>query len=913
VSGAGGKGDDDDASASSSAPDFLKDLAASPERTLPSPEAGARDEPTKLGHFTVLDRLGEGGMGVVYRARDEKLGRIVALKLLPPGFEADDARRQRFLREARVAAAVTHPNLTTVYEVGESGGRVFIAMEMVEGKALRAVLDGHPLPAGTVLDLALQITAGIGRAHAAGIVHRDLKPENIMVSEDGHVKVLDFGLAKRPAGDEMLLTGTGEGMLLGTPAYMPPEQARGQSVTAATDVFALGVLFYEMLTGQRPFTGKNLPQLIRSIEQDTPAAPSSLNPLVPAAFDAIVDRCLRKAPAQRYADAQVLLEELRKVEAAASRVSMASTVQQPITDSLVTPAPSTAPRRPRPWRRGVVLGVSLAALGAAVVVAIFGARRFPPPSLPAASPSAPPSVPTTLADLPLPTSAVHEAVTEYAAGIQLLRDDSWRNAVNHFKRAIELDPTMGLAHLRAAEAGSSTMDHEFVRLEMTKAGALRSQFSERDRALLDALEPLLERAEPDESECLRRLEVAGGRYPMDEEFIMLLSQQQMSDPARAAATARRGLELDPRNAQDLETLGRSLALGGDVEGGRRALELCGTISPESSDCVNWLATLDGQLGRCDDVERESRRVADVDLLVGNVVMANALAALDRPEAVVRDVLARGRGAKPDPAFAAWYDAAFAIAHGRFDLARAALGAAKRAVAGMDELRSDLAANEDLAAQLADLLLETGEDSGAGAVAQESLDRRETMTRVSSVAGASESWWFLAVAGHHRDPRSAVWRDEALQEGTPGAIVWASSWARPARTPAEAGEAFEALAKDPRLSLPRGTESLWRSGGDTDGCTGHAELLAGRPADALPFLRRAANNCFVLAEPFVHVHARLDLGRALEQTGDTPGACTEYGRVVTQWGNAKPRSVSAEAARDAVKRLHCGAPKSPLTR
>ncbi|HEY6463177.1 MAG TPA: serine/threonine-protein kinase, partial [Polyangiaceae bacterium] len=253
MSGAGGKGEDDDASASSSAPDFLKEMAAAPERTLPSPKAGGRDEPTRLGHFTVLGRLGEGGMGVVYRARDEKLGRIVALKLLPPGFEADDARRQRFMREARVAAAVTHPNLTTVHEVGESEGRVFIAMEMVEGKALRAVLQGQPLSAGKVLDLALQIAAGVARAHAAGIVHRDLKPENIMVSEDGHVKVLDFGLAKRPAGDELLVTGTGEGMLLGTPAYMPPEQARGQPVTAATDVFALGVLFYEMLTGQRPF------------------------------------------------------------------------------------------------------------------------------------------------------------------------------------------------------------------------------------------------------------------------------------------------------------------------------------------------------------------------------------------------------------------------------------------------------------------------------------------------------------------------------------------------------------------------------------------------------------------------------------------------------------------------------------
>jgi hypothetical protein len=299
---------------SDSVDDFLRNVAAAPFRTMPSATTGGEPDPHRLAHFHVVERIGEGGMGIVYRATDEKLGRVVALKVLPQAFESDPVRRGRFLREARSAAAVTHQNVATVYEVGESAGRVYIAMELVEGRTLRAILGDGPMPVRRALDVASQIAAGVSKAHAAGIVHRDLKPDNVIVGAGDLLKVLDFGLAKRPQAKGELVTQSGDDMVLGTPAYMPPEQARGEEIGPPADVFSLGVILYEMLAARRPFAGKTTAQILAAVERDTPATPSSINPQVPAVLDRIVTRCLAKKPADRYADAAALVEALSAVQ-----------------------------------------------------------------------------------------------------------------------------------------------------------------------------------------------------------------------------------------------------------------------------------------------------------------------------------------------------------------------------------------------------------------------------------------------------------------------------------------------------------------------------------------------------------------------------------------------------------------------
>lgn len=276
----------------------------------------------QIGPFRLVRKIGEGGMGVVFEAEDLRLRRRVALKVLPPSLVGDSARRRRLLREARSGSAAKHPSIAAVFEVGEAGGAVYLAMELVRGETLRALLEkrGGFLPVDEALRIGVSALRGLAKAHEAGVVHRDLKPENIMISEDGAIKILDFGLAKMrapEAREELEIaptitdTVTVEGrVILGTPSYMAPEQAKGRAVDARADIFALGVMLYELLTGERPFRGETAMEIIISIDRDEPPAASSVHTRVPAAVDAILARCLAKRADDRYSSAEELATAL---------------------------------------------------------------------------------------------------------------------------------------------------------------------------------------------------------------------------------------------------------------------------------------------------------------------------------------------------------------------------------------------------------------------------------------------------------------------------------------------------------------------------------------------------------------------------------------------------------------------------
>jgi serine/threonine protein kinase len=271
----------------------------------------------RVGAYRIVEVLGVGGMGVVYRAQDEGGAREVALKLLPRVLEVDIERRRRFLREARAASAVVHPNLAVVHEVGETGGRAFIAMELVRGRSLERLLEDGRLPVAEALRVARGIAEGLAEAHARGIVHRDLKPDNVMIDDAGTVKVLDFGIARlaAPDGTDALSTLSGEGAMLGTPGYMSPEQSYGQRVDARADVFAIGALLHEMLTGAKAFPGETPFEVLLATNRDEPAPPSKREPSVGRALDQLVARCLAKEPARRFADAAALRDAIAAVEA----------------------------------------------------------------------------------------------------------------------------------------------------------------------------------------------------------------------------------------------------------------------------------------------------------------------------------------------------------------------------------------------------------------------------------------------------------------------------------------------------------------------------------------------------------------------------------------------------------------------
>jgi serine/threonine protein kinase len=263
-----------------------------------------------LRQYTITARLGQGGMGEVWLARDGTLDRDVALKILPAGDPGDPTRKQRFFREARAASALNHPNIITIYEINSDHGIDFIAMEYVEGRTLGAVLHQGRTAIDLTQRIAMQIAEAVGRAHRAGIVHRDLKPGNIMITNDGLVKVLDFGLAKvahqadsaaaTDAATQAALTRAGT--TVGTLGYMSPEQAIGDPVDARSDVFSFGVILYEMLAGQLPFGGTTLSEVLRELHFSDPPPIEALRPDVPAAMRNIATKALAKKPAARFAN-----------------------------------------------------------------------------------------------------------------------------------------------------------------------------------------------------------------------------------------------------------------------------------------------------------------------------------------------------------------------------------------------------------------------------------------------------------------------------------------------------------------------------------------------------------------------------------------------------------------------------------
>ncbi len=286
-----------------------------------------------LGHYHVVDKLGEGGMGEVFRATDTKLGRAVALKVLPAEMARDPERLARFQREARAVAALNHPHIVTIYSVEEAepstgsvqGGIHFLTMELVEGQSLAQLIPEGGFPVDRILSTGAALADALAAAHEKGIVHRDLKPANVMLTSDGRPKVLDFGLAKEMRGTgaaDATLTAAGRtevGVVMGTPAYMSPEQIAGREVDHRTDIFSLGILLYQMATGQRPFEGATSMELASAILRDTPRPLGEVRADVPADLARLIRRCLEKDPQRRVQTMRDVDNELREIARSATQ------------------------------------------------------------------------------------------------------------------------------------------------------------------------------------------------------------------------------------------------------------------------------------------------------------------------------------------------------------------------------------------------------------------------------------------------------------------------------------------------------------------------------------------------------------------------------------------------------------------
>ncbi len=263
----------------------------------------------RYGRYEIKEERGRGSMGVVYKAYDPQIGRFVALKVLRQDRVTSKAFVDRFLREARAIGKLSHPNIVNIYDIGEDKGTVYITMEFIEGVPLSQLMKEGMLSLEQVLEIGAQTAEALSYAHRRGIVHRDVKPSNVILQPDGRVKITDFGIAH--IEDPEIPQQTQAGEILGTPAYMSPEQVNGRAVDGRSDLFSLGVVLYEALTGQKPFKGQNIASLFREIVEKTPSPPSSINPEVPDGVSKVVMRCLAKDPAERPSDGEELARELR--------------------------------------------------------------------------------------------------------------------------------------------------------------------------------------------------------------------------------------------------------------------------------------------------------------------------------------------------------------------------------------------------------------------------------------------------------------------------------------------------------------------------------------------------------------------------------------------------------------------------
>jgi hypothetical protein len=496
-----------------------------------------------LGSYRLVERIGAGGMGEVWKAEDTRLGRHVAIKILPPAVAADQEAIARMRREARTAASINHPNVATIHSFEETGEQLFIVMELVAGDPLTTLIARGPLAEAEVCRIGRGIADALAEAHEKGVVHRDIKPDNVIVSGI-RVKVLDFGIAKQLGVQQVNANDpttplTQQGMIIGTVTYMSPEQALGRPLDHRTDLFSLGVVLYQAATGSLPFRGESVTETITQIVRDEPPPPRTVNPNVSPGMASIISRCLRKHPNDRWAGAAQLataLEQqmLNAPTAPQTRANSGPAYAQTIrTGSQLQTVQRTAPRG-RGWvwagvAAGVVVALVALAIGYALMVrnertatitATTATVASQPPStatmevvavpVPAPSPgpslrSGPPS-PTvagegarsdgdTRGELPLPPAAgegtrsgaegAPSPDSLYAEGLALLRRRRELEAIQRFLKATELDPTFARAHMRLGILALFAHDAEDARARLAKAREHRDRLTPRESRILD--------------------------------------------------------------------------------------------------------------------------------------------------------------------------------------------------------------------------------------------------------------------------------------------------------------------------------------------------------------------------------------------------------------------------------------------
>jgi eukaryotic-like serine/threonine-protein kinase len=568
-------------------------------------------------HF--LEKIGEGGMGLVYKARDETLGRLVAIKVLPDS-RLEPSARSRFFREARAASALNHPNIITIHEIASSDGTEMIVMEYVDGHTLGELLRDGPLPLSDVFKYALQIADAVSKAHAAGVIHRDLKPGNIMITRDALVKVLDFGLAKMQASSSSPLDTaptlelTGERVVLGTAAYMSPEQAAGEPLDTRTDIFSFGVILYEMIGGRRPFEGKTTLEVLRRLLAAEPVSLDALLALAPPDLLAIVRSALAKDREQRFSSMDQVRDALRAVQSgkggpALSAISASDALTMAVsaseTASLADSAPAPLNTAQPPRRTPLRWAVAIAA-GSAVLIGLLAAL----PSLrgaPAGEEAA-------------TTSASSTSYQHYAAGQALMKRHDRRadvdRAIEEFTKSIDKDAgyAPGYAGLGDAYHRKNLLnaDPQWRRLALdsaTRAVELNPDLAVAQIAMGRAL--LTDGRLDDAERSLKRALELDATQP-HAHLSLAAVRVARKDPTTAEWHYREALRLAPDDWQPLAELGQFLYRGARYQEAADAWERCAGLVPDNVTIHRQLGAAYHMLERPDDAARALQQALAIE-------------------------------------------------------------------------------------------------------------------------------------------------------------------------------------------------------------------------------------------------------------------------------------------------------------
>ncbi len=818
--------------------------------------------------YRLEEQLGAGGMGTVYRAFDERLKRPVALKLLPPERVGDAAAVTRMIREAQATAVLEHDHIVPVYDVGPAQeGGAYLVMQLVEGRTLRERIRQGPLPEAEVVRIVREVGSALAHAHREGIVHRDIKPDNVMLrTSDGRAMVLDFGLARFVEPDEELEHLTADGSFVGTPAYLAPEQARGQEVDGRADQFALGVMAWELCTGRLPWSGDTMPAILASVIADDPEPLAEVASVSPATA-AAVTRALSKDAAERFDSMEGLLDSLPSSSSDLGTMpTMAAGTSVPEGD------PPESPKKPSRLPLVAALGALAIAGGG---VASWGGNEQAAAPVDAAVDA---DGPLHIGNLPPPQGCNDEAEGAFAEGRRAGRRGDIDSARGAFLRATRADEGCASAHLYLAIA---SVDYDYAGLlgdAFIVAQRHADQLSPRERGLLNAYGAIYLDDPPRRDLLGQRLEALANERPNDAEILVLAGFNATgAAPEVRKGWAERAIDIDPEFAPAHAVLAQILREQGDIEGAYARYAICHEAAPLSTACMDLELLLRAFQGDCDEMLSLARRMRarSPDQAAPHAWMARSLAVEGAPRAAIERELDGLAAAMPGPEAAvlgpylrARAAALFGDFEGAVQLANEALDASEDEVSDTDATFVMVEARRELGEEEASALAEAFVTRSVGALTSVHAHPLRAYREQRILVAARETMdaeEFAEVRGSWSE--SLARRDllTPMDAWAHGEAVWAS-------TPEEARAA---LANAPGELLERGEFT-------TVAIIGHTLLLAGEAARSLPALEFAANSCLRFPIPFLTGRSRVAYGEALAATGDQAGACREWRRVVGAW-------------------------------